>query len=336
MRMAAQAAGDTLRGGGGTGMSRSEDTQLVQAARSGDRRARETLVAENLVAVRSLAAHYRDLGLPLDDLVQEGSVGLLEAIAEYDAARGADFATYARFRIRRAIRNALTEKSRLIRLPKQVVERRRAIERADAGLTAARGHAPTVQELAAAVGLPSATVAETRSLAGVPISLDQSVLPDGSTLETVVADATALDPAVEAVEHEQAELIDLAVGDLPARQREIVTRHFGLGRPPEEIAQVASALHLSQQRTRTIERDALYALRDRLEAEAQSSESLSSRWKRLASSRAASSAADDSRRSRTRKSSRATSGRSARSRCANAQRPSRTAPPGSQKGQRPS
>jgi RNA polymerase primary sigma factor len=68
--------------------------------------------------VRSLAARYRDIGLPFDDLVQEGSLGLLEAIDGYDAGRGTDFETYARFRVRRAIRNALTEKSRLIRLPK--------------------------------------------------------------------------------------------------------------------------------------------------------------------------------------------------------------------------
>lgn len=292
-------------------MSRSTEAELVQAAQNGDRQARDTLVSTNLAVVRSVALQYRDLGLPLDDLVQEGSVGLLEAIGEYDPARGADFATYARFRIRRAIRNALTEKSRLIRLPKQVVERRRAIDRANARLTAACGRAPTIQELAAAVGLPAATVVQTQGLAGVSISLDQSVLPDGSTLETVVADAQAPDPEVEVVEHEQAHLIDTAVRELPARQREILTRHYGLGRPAEEIAEVASAMHLSQQRTRTIERDALYALRDRLEAAPRSSGSSSRRRQRRTRSRAASSAGAEPRSPRARTRPRATSGRSA-------------------------
>ena len=101
--------------------------------------AREQLVASNLDLVRSIAAHYRDLGLPLEDLVQEGAIGLLDAIDHYDPDRGASFETYASFRIRRAVRNALTDKARLIRLPKQVVERRRAIERAEARLTAASG-----------------------------------------------------------------------------------------------------------------------------------------------------------------------------------------------------
>jgi RNA polymerase sigma factor (sigma-70 family) len=242
-----------------------EESELLRAARAGDCRARERVVAEHLNVVRTLAARYRDIGLPFDDLVQEGSLGLLDAIDNFDDGRGADFETYARFRVRRAIRNALTDKSRLIRLPKQVVERRRVIERAEARLTAARGRPPTTGELAAATGLSRATIVETRNAAASPVSLDQPVLPDGSTLETVVADTHALDPEVEAVEHEEAERVDAAVADLPARQREIVMRHFGIGGRPEEMAQVASALHLSQQRTRTIERDALYALRERLE-----------------------------------------------------------------------
>ena len=247
-------------------MSNDEDATLLEAAKGGDRRARERLVEEHLRDIRSVAFHYRGLGLPFDDLVQEGSLGLLEAIDLYDPERGADFETYARFRARRVIRNALTEKSRLIRLPKQVVERRRAIEHAEAQLAAAEGHLPTTHEVAAAPGLPDSAVLKTRDLSGTPVSLDQSLLPDGSPLEAIVVDGTAVDPAVEAVEHEQAELVDAAVAALPERQREVLSRHFGLGRTPQEITDVAAALHLSQQRTRAIERDALFALRNRLEA----------------------------------------------------------------------
>jgi RNA polymerase primary sigma factor len=246
-------------------MSTAEDATVLEAARRGDRRARERLVAAHLGVVRSVASRYRNLGLPFDDLVQEGSLGLLEAIDLYDPARSDDFETYARFRARRAIRNALTDKSRLIRLPKQIVERRRAIERAEARLAAAQGRLPTVEEVAAALGLERSTVVETRDVSGLPVSLDYTVLPDGSPLEAIVADKAAADPELETVEHEQAELVDAALDALPERQREIVTRHFGVHRAPEELADVASALHLSQQRTRAIERDALYALRDRLE-----------------------------------------------------------------------
>ena len=259
-----------------------DDAVLLEAAKRGDRRARERLVANHLHVVRSVAFHYRGLGLPFDDLMQEGSLGLLEAIDLYDPARGTGFETYARFRARRAIRDALTEKSRVIRLPKQIVERRRAVERTEARLAAAEGHLPTTHEVAAALGVAESAVLETSHVSGSsPVSLDQSVLPDGSTLEAVVADAAATDPAVEAVEHEQAELVDAAVAALPERQREIVSRHFGLGCAPEEIADVAKTLHLSQQRTRAIERDALFTLRRRLDGLPQlSSLPLRSWWKR--------------------------------------------------------
>jgi RNA polymerase primary sigma factor len=242
-----------------------EDAGLLRRARSGDRRARNRLVARYLGVVRSLAAHYRDLGLPYDDLVQEGSVGLLEAIDDYDARRGTSFEAYARFRIRRAMRNALTDTSRLIRLPKQVVERRRAIERTEARFAAARGRPPSVEEIAAATGLSAHAITDVRDVGASPVSLDRPVLADGSTLESLLPDQAARDPEVEAVENELAQRVDDAVVHLPPRQHEIVSRHFGIGRAAEDVADVAADLHLSQQRTRTIERDALYRLRDELE-----------------------------------------------------------------------
>jgi RNA polymerase primary sigma factor len=251
-------------------MPNRQNAKLLGAAQRGDRVARDRVVATCLGTVRSVAYRYRDMGLAFDDLVQEGSLGALDAIDDYDPARGADFETYVRFRVRRAIRNALTDQSRLIRLPKQIVERRRALDRAEARLTAATGRRPTKEELASATGLTPSAVVEARGVASAAVSLDQPVLPDGSSLDSVVADGAAKDPELEAVEHEQARRVDTAVSQLPARQREIVSRHFGLGRRPEGLAEVAAALHVSQQRVRAIERDALYALRDRLDTTPQS------------------------------------------------------------------
>jgi RNA polymerase primary sigma factor len=250
-------------------VSHPHDTQLLEGARQGDRAAREELVTEHLPDVRAIASRYRNLGLPLDDLVQEGAIGLLDAIEHFDERRETDFDVYARFRIRRAIRNALTDKSRLIRLPKEIVERRRALGRAASRLTAADGVAPSASELAELTGLPVETVRETLDVNPNVVSLDRVVLPDGSTLEELVQDEASPDPVTDIVEHEEIDLVDQAVGELPPRQREIVIRHFGLGCEPEEIAQVAAELHLSQQRARTIERDALFTLRDRLERQLQ-------------------------------------------------------------------
>ena len=235
--------------------------KLLDAAQRGDPGAREQVVASHLGLVRSVASRYRDLGLPFDDLVQEGSLGLLEAIDRYDARHGTPFDSYARFRVRRAIRNALTDQARLIRLPKQVVQRRRAIDDAEARLAAeAAGSAPTPVQLAAATGLSVAAVLNARSADLAPVSLDEPVLPDGSSLASVVADPTAADPELRALEHEQAELLKAALDELPNRQRYILNHRWGIGGEPVSIATLAAELDLSPRRTQTIGRDALYEL----------------------------------------------------------------------------
>src|SRR4051794_16205394 len=254
-------------------MSHVDIAPLVASAQHGDRKAIERVVAEELADVRAVALHYRNIGLSVDDLVQEGSLGLLDAIETFDPARGVDFEVYARFRIRRAVRNALTEQSRTIRLPKQIVERRRVLDRAEARLAAARGHLPTAGELAADTGLSEEAVIEARGAATAGLSLDQPLLPDGSLLDSLIADAGAASPEQEAVERERADAVDEAVATLPARAREVITRHFGLGRSTEPIASVAADLHVSPQRARTIERAALSTLRDRLDPQPPSSSS---------------------------------------------------------------
>ena len=240
---------------------------LLRAAQAGDRGAREQLVTSSLGLVRSVASRYRDLGLPFDDLVQEGALGLLDAIDHYDPDRGECFETYSRFRIRRAIRNALTEKSRLIRLPKQVVERRRAIERAEARLTAAAGRTATTAEIAALTGLPQETIRAVRSAQLGQVSLDEPVLPDGSPLAGVVADPHAADPEVIALEHDRTTQLTAALASLPERQRRIVNCKWGIGQRSMSNGALAAKLGLSPRRTQTIERDALYELRKTLEAE---------------------------------------------------------------------
>jgi RNA polymerase primary sigma factor len=226
---------------------------LVRAAKRGSRPARERVVASHLGLVRSIARRYRGLGLSFDDLVQEGSLGMLAAIDQYDSRRG-DFDAYARLRVRRAIRNALTDQSRLVRLPKHVVERRRALARADERLLqASNGRRPTVEELATEAAVPRAAVVEAWSAHTVG-SLDQPV-----------EDPSALDPLVSALEHERVTILRRAVSQLNRSKRSVVCRRYGLDRPEQSLGDVATDLHLSPTRTRALEREALGELRDSLE-----------------------------------------------------------------------
>jgi RNA polymerase sigma factor (sigma-70 family) len=242
----------------------SRQQRLIGAARAGDAAARERVVAEDLDLIRAVASRYRDFGLPLEDLVQEGALGLLDAVERFDPARGVEFETFARFRIRRAIRNALTEQARLVRLPKHVVERRRALAAAESRLIAAHGTTPTPEELAAATGLSTAAVVEARAAAITPISLDALATIEGSPLGSLVADASTPDPEAAVLDEERRRAVRDAVGRLSPRQREVISRHFGLDGTEDSVAAVAEDLNLSERRTRTIQCDALHRLADEL------------------------------------------------------------------------
>ena len=239
--------------------------RLVRAAQLGDRGARERVVAAHIGLVRATASRYRNLGVPHEDLVQEGSIGVLEAIDRFDARKSSDFTRFARFRARRAIHRALTEQSRLVRLPKHVVERRRAIDRAATTLEVATGRAGSTEELAAATGLSPAAVHDARAAAVELVSLDEPVLPDGSTLAAVIADRSASDPQSDLLEREQIEQLRSGLEALPPRQRTIVVRHWGLDGRPTTTHELATELHLSSGRARTIANSALYRLRAALD-----------------------------------------------------------------------
>ncbi len=237
--------------------------QLLARARSGDRTARDELVLEHLGLVRSVAAHYRDLGLPLEDLVQEGTIGLLAAIDDFDPRRGAAFGTFAYWRIRRSVTAALTANGRLLRLPKATIERRRVLAAARESC-AADGHEPTVGELAATTGLATKAIVEALSAPAASASLD-SPLPGGDPLESLVGDPAAPSPEAEALLDEQRHVLEEAVSHLPDRTRHVIEHHFGLGRDSETIASIASDLGLTPQRVRAIENSGLCALAHELE-----------------------------------------------------------------------
>jgi RNA polymerase primary sigma factor len=236
--------------------------RLAARARRGDHVARTKLVEEHMGLVRSIAFRYRDLGLPTEDLVQEGAIGLLTAIDDYDASRGASFSTYAFWRVRAAITHALTAHGRLVRIPRPVLERRRELAQARERL-ATEGREPTVQQLAEATGLPARDVVEAlRPVAQA--SLDQPAT-DGTTLGESVATDAATWPDAQLVELEQAKALRGALLHLQARKRTILGRHFGLSGEPQTLTRIADDLHLSPERTRALRDEALRELASELE-----------------------------------------------------------------------
>jgi RNA polymerase sigma factor (sigma-70 family) len=239
----------------------------LREAKDGELKAREQVVRRCERLIRGTATHYRGLGLPPEDLVQEGAIGLLRAIDSFDEARGASFETFARWHIRHAITDALTTQARLVRLPKQMVERRRAVTRAASELTARSGHAPTSEEITAAIGLPIESVQAIQSLPTAPSSLDEQLTSDGGTVVDRIEDPTALDPEAEALALQRSQFLGEALERLPERERQVIERRFGLGFPAMTLVELSRELNLCPQRTRAIEQDALYRLAKMLEGD---------------------------------------------------------------------
>ena len=246
-----------------------EERELARLVAAGDERARRALIEANLRLVVAMARHYQGLGLPFADLVQEGTVGLIQAVDRFDWRRGRRFSTYAAWWIRQAIRRALTNDSRTIRLPSRLVAKQLATRRAAATLEAGLGRAATVDEIAEATGYDAGAVAVAERAPLANASLNETVGGDegGAQLVELMADATARDPVDEAEEAARAEALRAAVAELRPRERDIVASHYGLDGEAHTLEQIAHELHLAPERVRQIEQHALAVLARRLGAD---------------------------------------------------------------------
>jgi RNA polymerase primary sigma factor len=219
----------------------------------------ETIEA-NQGLVRSIARRYRGLGVPFEDLVQEGNIGLMRAVEKFDPSRGR-FSTYAAWWIRSAVVQALGT-ARTIRLPPRAGQQLAAIARAEEELSRLRPGPPPPEDVAERTGLSVRRVAGLRGAARVTASLDQQVGEDGTPLSDLVADTAAADPWLHVDEMETRREVGSMLRLLPERQREILVRHYGLyGEPAQTHAEIAARLDVGQERSRQLEREALRRLR---------------------------------------------------------------------------
>ena len=167
-----------------------EEIELGRKARAGDRLARRTLIERNLRLVVSVAVGYRRSGVPLEDLIQAGNIGLIEAVARFDPERDHRFSSFAVWRIRKAIQKAVAAQSRTIRVPRSRREKMEAMGRASGDLRAELGREPGAEELASRLGWTAAEVRATMGLSAEAGSLDQPSGPaeDAPALAEFVAD----------------------------------------------------------------------------------------------------------------------------------------------------
>ena len=238
-----------------------EEVELKQAVERGDLAAKERMINSNLRLVVSNARRYQNQGMPLLDLIQEGTLGLIRAVEKFDWRRGFKFSTYATFWIRQAMQRAIESRARTIKLPTTLAQQERRIARAERELAARLGRDPTLFELAEESGLEPEQVAFVRDAPRTVTSLDRPVGEEGESTLGELLPSGEPDPGEVATVALGTEALRRAIGDLPTREQEVVRLRYGInGDEPHPLTQVGRRLDLTPQEVRDIEERALERL----------------------------------------------------------------------------
>lgn len=244
-----------------------EEVVLAKKIHRGDERAREQMIRANLRLVVKIARDYEEYGLPLLDLINEGNMGLMKAVERFDPAKGAKLSTYAAWWIKQAIRRALANQSKTIRLPVHVGDKILHMRRAAMRLQEVLGRDPTDDELAEELGTTARRVSDLRSASIRPASLDAPIGDDDSDrYGDIVQDDKADTPYHKLEEKTNTAMVRELVKTLPEREATILRYRFGLdGDKEKTLEEVGQKFGVTRERIRQIQNIALKKLRKVIE-----------------------------------------------------------------------
>ena len=244
-------------------LSVEEEQDLSARMHCGDRRAKDRLIEANMRLVINIAKNYHSALIPFEDLVQEGAIGLVTATERFDPARGFRFSTYATYWIRQSISRAIDNKSKAIRIPAHISEAIRKLEKMRDLFLRERGVEPSLEELAQHTGVAMHRISALLQAGQDPLSLDMLVGNEENTpLSALINDPSAENPQQAVLTEERRACLRELLSILTPREREVMRLRLGFEEDSSEVLQeIGTRMHLSRERVRQIEIQALRKLK---------------------------------------------------------------------------